>query len=185
MTGFAKLFWGLLLVFLDFRVNGFDVLPDIIGFILVYSGLSMLAEEHARFLQAKKITVPLLVLSILDLIPGQLQISVTEPASLLGFLLAAVATVLNLLLLYYICQGIGELARAEEQHELVNKAGVRWQYFLWVSIAGLALLPIAMGAAGVAALFAIPIAILGLISYILLLALIREADQRLRLSLEG
>ncbi|WP_236707942.1 hypothetical protein [Brevibacillus choshinensis] len=35
MTGLSKVFWGILLVFLDFRFNGFDVLPDFIGFIRI------------------------------------------------------------------------------------------------------------------------------------------------------
>lgn len=35
-----KLFWGLLLVLLDVKINQLDILPDIIGYLIVVSGLN-------------------------------------------------------------------------------------------------------------------------------------------------
>lgn len=185
MSGFAKVFWGLLLVFLDFRINGFDIIPDLIGFILVYTGLAGLAEVQPRFGQAKKVAVPLLVLSVAELIPGQLQFTLSGPSGWLGFLIAIVVTALNLLLIFNICRGIGELASQEGNDNLTHKSNSRWQYYLWISVAVLVLFPFSMVAPDVAAIFAIPVIVLGLISYLLILLLIREADRTLHVSIEG
>jgi hypothetical protein len=37
-TSFGYIFWGLILVILDFKINGFDLLPDVIGYVLVGIG---------------------------------------------------------------------------------------------------------------------------------------------------
>ena len=45
------LFWGVILEFIDFRINGLDLLPDILGYTLVFvafSRLSGLTEEMDR-----------------------------------------------------------------------------------------------------------------------------------------
>lgn len=33
-SGFHKLYWGFLFILIDFRINGFDILPNVIGYII-------------------------------------------------------------------------------------------------------------------------------------------------------
>ena len=50
---FAKLFWGLLLVILDFKINGFDLLPDGLGYLIVAAGCGGLGRLSSRFPSAR------------------------------------------------------------------------------------------------------------------------------------
>jgi hypothetical protein len=46
------LFWGFIFLF-DFRLFGFDILPDFIAYILFVQGLSILAERSKNFIGGK------------------------------------------------------------------------------------------------------------------------------------
>jgi hypothetical protein len=54
-TRFGQIFWGLLLVIVNFTINGFDVLPDGIGFVLVAVGSRGLEMLSPRFQTAATI----------------------------------------------------------------------------------------------------------------------------------
>jgi hypothetical protein len=49
-THFTQLFWGLLLVILDFfMINGFDLLADGVGYLIVAAGCRGLSSLSSRF----------------------------------------------------------------------------------------------------------------------------------------
>ncbi|MGD8191428.1 hypothetical protein ACQCN2_15715 [Brevibacillus ginsengisoli] len=182
MTGLSKVFWGILLVFLDFRFNGFDVLPDLIGFILMLIGFSQLSTLNIRFNNAKIATIPLLFFSILELFHVQTDIplSTTEPLSGVAVLLSLCGTVLNLYVIFNLCKGIEELALQSGKMELADMANTRWRYYLWFTIAFTVLSLLVVGISLFLWFLFIPIVICGFIATILILILIRQADQTLR-----
>ncbi len=45
--------WGLLLVFVDIRIDGVDVIPDLIGWVLAVVAMSRLQTLHAAFAVAR------------------------------------------------------------------------------------------------------------------------------------
>lgn len=181
MTGLSKVFWGLLLVFVDIRLNHFDILPDLIGFIIAYTGFSQLSSFHRHFEKAKYATIPLLLFSILDLfqIPTQYQISTVGPSSLSAPILfmSIVSTLLYLFMVFHLCKGIGYIGRQIGTPELEQKSEKRWKYYLWITLS-LFILPIfALVGSSAILILVIPLIIIGLIVYILILMLIRETDQ--------
>ena len=67
--GFMSIFWGLLFVILDIRIGSFDlILPDFIGYILIFKGLTVLAPEHGGFRKARVFAAIMFFLSIPSLI---------------------------------------------------------------------------------------------------------------------
>ena len=66
-VGFNKISWGFLFIFFDFRIQGFDIIPDIIGYWLIYLGLKEIVSMSSHFIEAKKYSVILGILSILDI----------------------------------------------------------------------------------------------------------------------
>ena len=44
MHGLKKIFIGGLIVFLHFRINGFDIIADFVGYIFMVSGLTDLSK---------------------------------------------------------------------------------------------------------------------------------------------
>jgi hypothetical protein len=67
--GFMKIFWGLLFVVLDIRIDSIDfILPDFIGYILIVKGLSLLAPEHRGFRKARVFALIMIFVSIPSII---------------------------------------------------------------------------------------------------------------------
>ncbi len=44
-NGYHKLFSGFLMILIDINIGSFDIIPDIIGYLLVFYGLGMLNQE--------------------------------------------------------------------------------------------------------------------------------------------
>jgi len=67
--GFISIFWGLLFVVLDIRIGSIDlILPDFIGYILIFKGLTSLASEHRGFRKARVFAAIMFFVSIPSLI---------------------------------------------------------------------------------------------------------------------
>ncbi len=49
----TQIFWGYILVLFHFRINGFDLLPNFLGYILVCVGLTKLLGESKSFKKAR------------------------------------------------------------------------------------------------------------------------------------
>lgn len=135
--GLNKVFWGFLFTVLDFRIQGFDILPDIIGYILFALGFSALAAGSEYFSKAGKFNIPLLILSIFSVYerPAQgtgVQVGILGP---LGIVLGIAVIVLNLLVIYNLFMGIRELAHQRGRYDLSNEAESRWKQYLTLQIA--------------------------------------------------
>ncbi|MHB9094976.1 MAG: hypothetical protein ACYC21_09905 [Eubacteriales bacterium] len=179
MTGFAKLFWGFLFVLLDFRIQGFDIFPDIVGYLLIYSGLGQLIVLNPHFQQARKYALPLTILSIFDLVQFQQPVSQFnfEPSMLLYIVLGTVITVIDLLMVYHLCTGIAKAAIDINQTELEMTAMNRWKYYLYSKIALIILIPLVLVAPGILLILGIPLLIVTLIIAVLIMTLMKRADQ--------
>lgn len=101
-------FWGLLLIFLNFNITIGDsmigILPDFAGFILIVLGLKELVEESAFFtkaiLFAKGMVVYSIILYSLDLF------GLARTLSWFTTFAGIIATIVSLYISYNIIQGI-------------------------------------------------------------------------------
>src|SRR5688572_22964848 len=68
-VGFNRIFWGLLFVVLDIRINSIDLfLPDFVGYILIVSGLGLLAPHDKWFRRARVMAIIMIFFSLTDLV---------------------------------------------------------------------------------------------------------------------
>jgi len=68
-VGFNRIFWGLLFVLLDLRINSVDLfLPDFVGYILIVSGLGLLAPHDKWFRRARVMAIIMIFFSLTDLV---------------------------------------------------------------------------------------------------------------------
>jgi hypothetical protein len=68
-VGFNRIFWGLLFVVLDIRIDSLDLfLPDFVGYILIASGLGLLAPHDKWFRRARVMAVFMIFFSLTDLV---------------------------------------------------------------------------------------------------------------------
>ena len=64
---YNKMFWGFIVIFLDFRIGGFDIIPDFVGFIMIFQALSELELKNDIFSKARNFAGPMILLSIPDI----------------------------------------------------------------------------------------------------------------------
>lgn len=68
-VGFNRIFWGLLFVVLDVRIYSIDLfLPDFVGYILIASGLGLLASHNKWFRRARVIAIIMIFFSLTNLV---------------------------------------------------------------------------------------------------------------------
>lgn len=77
--GLSSIFWGLIIVFLNFDINGVSLLPNFVGFLLVLSGLREVAKQDERVNTLVPWTYGLIVLSAIAWFSSFIRVD-TEPA---------------------------------------------------------------------------------------------------------
>jgi hypothetical protein len=95
-SGFLWIFWGLLLVVLHIRVGGLELLPDFVGYLLIFKGLGNLSSAHPYFRKARPFALVMIFLSIPSMFrPSEASI---EPQLARRLIFAAVTRDLGTLL---------------------------------------------------------------------------------------
>ncbi len=124
--GFKKIFFGMVFLF-DFRIQSIDILPDFIGFIFIFLGLSELCHIHQKFNMAKTLSLILIFISI----PDVYDLTITNP---LVFLFSLGYTILFLFFIYYLFTGIRDIAIEIGNMILANRANITWVLALAYSL---------------------------------------------------
>jgi hypothetical protein len=114
-TNFAQIFWGLLLVILDFSINGFDLLIDGVGYLVVAAGCGGLSVLSPRFTSAQ---ILCWILAVLWLISFAVH---GEFAVIYGF----ATTVVNCTMIWQLLGGIRDFALDRKRPDLAQRAETR------------------------------------------------------------
>lgn len=168
---YKKLLWGFLF-FIDIRIGGFDILPDFIGFLSIFSGLALVEDRNEFYPKAKKIAFVMIFVSFFDLF--SVEITTFNSTWTWGVLLFGLAsTVAMLSMVYCICSGLSEEFDKSGLSELAIVTSKRWQLYLIATILMYVVI-----------LFPIPlifilVALLSLVSYILMVELMHRASLEL------
>ncbi|WBW97001.1 hypothetical protein [Oceanirhabdus sp. W0125-5] len=92
-----KLWWGVLMMLFDVRVVGFDILPDIVGIILIYLALTELESCNEDFKNAKSLS---LIVGIFILIRFIFRSSL---------LFLTIEVIVTIPMIYFILNGVSDL----------------------------------------------------------------------------
>lgn len=139
--GFKKFYWGFLLVLIDFRLQGIDIFPDIIGFIFFANGIKLLMEQSSFFNKALPYNYFMIVLSIFSIYDapnnsGGLNIQFVSWGPFV-ILVSIASVILTLLAVYNIFMGIKDMGQKEELSDISEEASNRWSQFLYLQIASI------------------------------------------------
>ena len=138
--GFTQLYWGFLFVMLNFMIKGFDILPDIVGYIFFAFGFAALASNSEHFKKASRLNIPMIILSIFSIYESPAQdsgINVNfDSANALGILIGIISLILDLLIVYHLFMGIRDMSSNVDQ-EIYEEADRRWHQYLMLSIAAI------------------------------------------------
>lgn len=169
--------WGFLFLF-DLRLNGFDLLPDFIGYILFYNGLGKLLDRHPDFAAARKPVIALIILSLPSLIEFRAEDFAITPTFLFFMAVGLVTVILDLYMVYHICRGIAGLAEGRGATLLQAKANTRWTLYLVLAII-VQVLMLSLAVSPLAALLVIPLFVFSIVVLILMMALMAESEKQL------
>jgi hypothetical protein len=136
---FDKFYWGFLFIMIDFRFQGVDILPDIIGYWMLAGGLGMLASRSIFFEKARSLNMFMIVLSIFQIYDrpaqgGGIQFGFLGP---LGALIGIAGTILSLFVIYNLFMGIKDIATMQGNKLISDEAQSRWTQYLALTLGSL------------------------------------------------
>ena len=126
-----KIFIGLLLLFFDFKINNFDILPQFVGYFLIGQGFSELSKTDAAFDNRSELFYGFSVLS-LCLIGADLFIYLES----IRYVLEIVAIIIHLSALYLIYLAV---YNSEQKSGELNAKHLKdcWTFLLIMQISSL------------------------------------------------
>ncbi len=147
MSGLRLCLYGLIITVININIQGFDIFPDVIGYIMVIIGLGRIEQYEEKFGQAKRIAYILTVLAAINIykpqtqdpsvVAGPLQAnSVTFSAGIFGnipwlaTLLMFLGMAANLVFLYAMCMGMKNLLIRTGDETLAGVCDNRWTLLL-------------------------------------------------------
>ena len=144
-ASFKTIAWGLLLVVVHINIQGIDMLPDWIGFLLILRGSYVLHKGTGinNFKLISTFAVCLLVFYLLQ----RLAIDSTSAASVIpsisfSYFLQAIYSLLIMLMIYFICSAIFTYATQRQQNTIADKAKKKGYYYLVINTLLLMLTPL-------------------------------------------
>lgn len=130
---FKKFYWGFFFTLLDFKIQGFDILPDIVGYILFYLGFKILLDASQHFTHAKNYDIVMIILSIFTIYekPVQNQGININP---FGLVIGIISLIFSLFTVYHLFMGIKEMAEERDFDFIADDADRRWNQYLLLQL---------------------------------------------------
>ncbi len=134
-SNYHKIFWGLIFNFVNINIGPLDILPNLIGFSLILSGLDGLSSLHSSFQKGKLPAFILLLTSIADFFIAKVNfLNGPLPPDAFGSLIyGGFCQLLFLYLIYCLCNGICFDAENKKADALRESSRIRWKAYLYTS----------------------------------------------------
>lgn len=199
MRGLRLAFWGLIFTAINIRIQGFDIVPDVVGYIMVIIGLGRVEKYEEKFSSAKKPAYVLTVLSLINIVQLQTQSSwetwgtestgmmqttsspVTYSAGIFGgnpwlaILFMIVGMLASIYFTYFMCMGMKALLIRVGDHTLAGICDDRWKLILVAEIGlSISMLTVMLGVP-FGLIPAIIFGVLALIALVMFILLIHHA----------
>jgi len=140
---FIRIFWALLIIIIDLRIGGsyrIDVLPDFLGWIVIFSALGWMEDVHPSVRTIRMLTAAEIFVSLFELVEraqphrSGLHINIDLSPLALG---AFVSLVLMVAIISQLCGLIASIAEALDEPILRARADIRRKLFLalWPAVA--------------------------------------------------
>lgn len=130
-----KLFWGFLLIYLNFNLtlNGHavEILPDFAGYILLVKGIDELKESSRLFSGARPFAIVMAVYTAVLWVGKLLNVSA---GGWIGEMLSLAAGVMALYISWLLIQGVLEMEKNEGRNWQGNILYSRWKLLLILQI---------------------------------------------------
>ncbi|MEF9951158.1 MAG: hypothetical protein RR840_04105 [Clostridium sp.] len=147
-----KVFWGMLIVFIDINLGVMNILPNFIGYLIIVSGLKDLSREEFKCADGSMHPCSEAQEAFkIGILPGQIMAGVTFVLFILApyssgltatpiFLIemaTSVSVIGEIVVIYSILKGINKDCLSRNWSEKANSAYNRWHVYLVVTIAAI------------------------------------------------
>lgn len=171
INAFNKFYWGFLFIMIDFRLQGFDILPDIVGYLFFAAGFSILASNSEYFKKAGRQNIGMILLSVFSIYepPAQGEGIQLGQLGVFGILIGILSIIFSLLVVYNLFMGIKEMSLGSGRTDIYDEADNKWRQFLALQVSSLLVLVLIF----IPPLAVISIIVLLIVSVILTISIMR------------
>lgn len=164
-----------------------DYVPSVIVSVLFYVGFMKLEKVNGRFTKGKLAAVALIVLAIIQMfLPPQTDVL---PLPWWVSIISLFTIIADLVMIYSLCTGVGEMAEAQNLPDFKKISYQRWIIYVCNQILAIAVLMISAFASSthpgslvyLAGILGLVFVIFGVVVYILMVTFIWKAHQLLDL----
>ncbi|MBS4192474.1 hypothetical protein KHA94_20160 [Bacillus sp. FJAT-49705] len=176
-----KIFWGLLIVLIDFNII-IDIMPDIIGYFVITSGLGQLQPYSQYFSKAKFFSILLAFFSLTAIIQGPgIPLNQFQPSdfSLFFMLSTTFLGLLHIVLIFFTFKGFIDMAKKDGLVQLSEIAQKRLFIYIIGAFLPKAAVPFVWNVDDTGAFYILSLSvIITVIMEIMILILIRDFRKR-------
>ncbi|MFZ2413638.1 MAG: hypothetical protein WAW16_05400 [Candidatus Cryosericum sp.] len=182
-SAFQLMWFGYIFLF-DLRIRGFDILPDVLGYLLITAGLRRLSHLNEHFARAARLAPIAALISLADIYEpakiGAGVLTLTGPSfrTPIGAVLTIAGIVLiavNLLMTHQLIAGIAQLASKQKEDDVVERTTTLWPEYMGLHIALMVILPLAALAPAIGWLAPLAQLSVGIVAYLGIMSLLKLA----------
>ncbi|QHE50760.1 hypothetical protein [Pontibacillus sp. HMF3514] len=118
-SAFSKIFWGFLLTLLEIHIQFIDILPDPVGYFLIFLGLQTLVEKYPIGNKAQVLAAILAVLSIPTVFINESgTMNPMDSPFTMWWVYSEVMMIIDLILIFFIFQLMLEVVKDYQEEAL-------------------------------------------------------------------
>ncbi|MCM3781655.1 hypothetical protein M3231_01600 [Neobacillus mesonae] len=170
-----RISWGFMFVLFDVNIGTFDILPDLIGYLIIFSGLSQLGQNDIDFRRAKWLSFILFICSLAGIFAPAVNYVSFASMPLSVHIFGQLTSLLTFILLVLIFRGLESLKLWEffqEEEQLKQVIRFRRNGLLGLQALTMILYPFGFNVDSSALTVLLVLTVIQFVFYILLLALL-------------
>lgn len=177
---FNRIIVGLIFIVFDINI-GINLLPDFIGYVLIYDGCRLLSEKEENFKKAILPSKILAITSFLQIIGKYLKNNnvIYWNFPMISELLGIIIAIVWLYIVYHICKGIYNLAEERTLVYITSRTKIIWNIYFYLMVVTTGIKPLVLTLSYNLRTAIIILAIAGTLINIILILLINEARKRI------
>lgn len=115
--------------------DGFDILPNFIGYILIFFGVSSMVKYDKAFFYSKILTAILIVVSLGDFYQINVLFEKSNLIRVLSLSFMAIQLALELLRIFFFFRGVDNMVNKCNVHTLLDKPNRYFSFFAIIAVA--------------------------------------------------
>ncbi len=135
-SAFSKIFWGYLMTLLEIHIQFIDILPDPIGYLLIFLGIQSLVEKYPIGNKAQVMAAILGVLSIPTVFINESNsMNPMEAPFTMWWFYSEIMMITSLILAFFIFQLMLKIVQDYQNQELETYTSKFFKVYIWSNLA--------------------------------------------------